>query len=1084
MIDVPSEIYMANVDAWPPGLPRPSETGPERARVDDGGTWPGLAVSVEGRWVSLHSRRDPIGEADRLIADANVAGSSLLMVIGLGFGYLLDALERCGWMGQVLALEPEPSVVEAWLGRRDWRHWLTTGRLAIVIGPAYRGLDDMMASLAPNRDEPAILVNPVVERCYPGAVAAAREVVARAWFGARANQEARHKNAGRYLLNTLRNGPQVVREGDAAALDNCARSVPAIVAAAGPSLDENLADLEQYGERALVIAVDTAARPLFSAGVAPQIIVSVDPTEVNARHLAELPASNETWLVAEASVDPAAIAEFTTRTFFGRLGTHHPWPWLASLGIERGALRAWGSVVTTALDVALRLGCDPIIFAGSDLAFTRNRPYARGTTYEEDWRRHEAWGERRENIWAGGINRWDFAEETGVDGTIVRTAPHLRAFRDWIVEESNRRRDRRFVNATGAGILAGGSIEQARLADVLGRFAARPDGVVAAIREAHLADVAGAARLAGAVEELRRGGLDAATSPLSEWIGFAGRPHIDVEIRRALGLEPPRPRRVAKPATAPDRSAPPPDPLDVAARDAGVSAEQFAKVLSPDDRNAIAALVRERTPRVIVDLGSALGLAGLTALLASTADAQLYRLGDDQTMGRLASSLGLTNRIVRDHASAPPADVILLALSDATALRLDLARRAVERLAPSGVLVLVDGLAHAAGVQLHRTAYPLLEDHPNLWLLDRRFNDHTTRLAFLFSDALEQRADPARADELKRNEAHRQVAQRLAPIIWNTLHPESVRDIGCGAGYWLDALKELGARTVEGMTPIGDIAVPASRFDVCLCLDVAQRLPPDRHDALIDACTASADVVVFSSQCPGLPGGPRASRPLAYWTAKFLDRGYVLEDTLRPESERRWGFPAHVIDGFVVFRKRFAESDVPAAAAALREPLLGLARRIDDLYLQGIWWQTALNPYRSKIPGVAAMAARRAQSVPPPLPGTPFVRLALKPHRLAAGPGAARVYHLRTDAGRWFAARHGESVEILEDGEALPRLSARSETTSTTCGGWYLSRDEITIVASDGTDPRTNGRAYELSVPPHVAWAEQQRPDDIVRLGL
>src|SRR5205823_1879802 len=99
---------------------------------------------------------------------------------------------------------------------------------------------------------------------------------------------------------------------------------------------------------------------------------------------------------------------------------------------------------------------------------------------------------------------------------------------------------------------------------------------------------------------------------------------------------------------------------------------------------------------------------------------------------------------------------------------------------------------------------------------------------------------------------HRAVARRLAPVIWSILRPTSVRDIGCGAGYWLEALQDFGVRSVDGISPAPsgdpapavaamiargpiDQAAKNERCQVCLCLEVGQHLTPDRHDALVAA---------------------------------------------------------------------------------------------------------------------------------------------------------------------------------------------------------------------------------------------------------
>ncbi len=444
--------------------------------------------------------------------------------------------------------------------------------------------------------------------------------------------------------------------------------------------------------------------------------------------------------------------------------------------------------------------------------------------------------------------------------------------------------------------------------------------------------------------------------------------------------------------------------------------------------------------------------------------------------------------------ATPQADLLLLPLSESAAASVEAAGRALDQLSPSGVLVLIDERGTAAAARLHRTAYALLEERPDVWMIDQRFVDHASRLAFLFADGQARQPDLADAETAKASAGHRAVARRLAPVIWSALRPLSVRDIGCGAGYWLEALHELGTQTGDGITAVSDgtrlarvadwitlasferLEAPALRRDVCLCLDVAHRLPVRLHDRLIAACTASADVVVFASPPPGLATGTPAERPLAYWVARFFDRGFILEDTLRPEGENAWGFPAHAIDGLMIFRKRFSPDELPETArTGLRESAILHARRLDDLYMQGIWWQVALmrHPKGQRLAGLPDTGG-------PSAPGV--ARLQIPPHRLAAGNAGMRVFRFRTDAARWLITHPGAALTVEEDGMPLPRCATDAEAKKS--GGWVPWRDEIAIVASDLSDPRSNGRAYAIVVPPHVAWAEQQSLADVLGMGL
>jgi hypothetical protein len=922
-------------------------------------------------------------EADQQLAEAGVDGSSTLFVIGLGSGAVLDALDRRGWNGRVVAFEPNPAAVES----RRWGHWSRDERLTILLGPEFDGLDRVVPSLAPEQVKPLIVVNYDVAATAPDAAKDAMRVAARAWFGARANQEARREFAPPYLLNTLRNVKAIAAEADAGTLRGAFPGVPAIVVGAGPSLDRNIDEIAAHRGRAIVIAADTALRPLLAAAVAPDLVVAVDPGEANARHLTDLTACPATWLVAEGSVDPAALAAFAGRSFVCRVASHHPWPWLQGHGIERGTLRAWGSVLTTAFDLALVMGCDPIVFAGADLAFTGGQPYARKTTYESDWRREQAWGDTLHAIWSARVNAWPELFEPGIDGEPVRTAPHLRSFRDWIVREAAHS-TRTVVNASGGGILLGAGIRQGSIVDAL------PARRVAESVATRLATLHGAR--AGTAPIALPGEVDADTR--RAWISFAG--VTDAAIEGALNA-----------ARA----------LTVSPQIADVCARPTQAVDDPRARDAVFLAELSRT----------------------------YRLR-------------------------------MITLTDPAQDLLGELRRECARLAPEDAVVIVDELDLAAGSQVRRALDAVLCERPDLWLEYRRFVHYRSRLSVVRGEASRHTPRASEADADKWTAAHKEVADRLAPLIAGRLAPTSVVDLGCGAGHWLDALARGGVPDVAGITPRqdGEALMPSivrapldrghdlgRRFDLCLCLEVAQQFAPERHDAVIDACTSLSDVIVFSSRTPGTPGTSPHARPLPYWAEKFWRRGYVLDDSLRGLADERWNFPYSIYDCLVIFRREFepaAAEETSPERRAMERMVLRSAARVHELYTKSVWWAA------SAINGQGTAMS----------PCSPFVALPMPPARLVRADGSERVFSFRTEAARWYLTHRAAAIDVLEDGCPLPQVATREALAGASRGGWVLRGDEIAIKSSDGSDPRTNGRLYTVSVPAHVAWAETRSLDE------
>ena len=316
-----------------------------------------------------------VDKYDRLLSRFASSGfPPLIIAIGLS-DTLLEALDRHNAASKLLAIEPMPALARQLLAHPRCRSWIESGRLTVLIGPDYEGI---VGGVAPDHERCA----PGADDRRPGAAAeipdpdGGRQGVAKQIVrGARANEEARQRFAGGYLINTLTNLPVIASEADAAALTDIFKGIPAIIVGAGPSLDANLPALRERQDRVLLVAVDTAVRPLLAAGIRPHLVVSVDPSDANARHLNALPDVQGLWLVGEGSLASSVLPQFTGRTFFYKVAAHDPWPWLAELGADRVKLQTWGSVLTTAFDLTRRAGCDPIVFAGSDLAYTNGLQY-------------------------------------------------------------------------------------------------------------------------------------------------------------------------------------------------------------------------------------------------------------------------------------------------------------------------------------------------------------------------------------------------------------------------------------------------------------------------------------------------------------------------------------------------------------------------------------------------------------------------------------------------------------------------------------------------------------------------------------
>jgi SAM-dependent methyltransferase len=131
--------------------------------------------------------------------------------------------------------------------------------------------------------------------------------------------------------------------------------------------------------------------------------------------------------------------------------------------------------------------------------------------------------------------------------------------------------------------------------------------------------------------------------------------------------------------------------------------------------------------------------------------------------------------------------------------------------------------------------------------------------------------------------------------------PGSLLDVGCGAGMWLRAAADLGIADVFGVDGIIvkdellrfpkykirqiDLIAPfdlGRRFEVAICLEVAEHLPESAVESLISSIVAHSDVVLFSAACPSQPGQHHVNCQWpAYWQKLFNRHGFTCEDSVR-----------------------------------------------------------------------------------------------------------------------------------------------------------------------------------------------------------
>jgi len=177
----------------------------------------------------------------------------------------------------------------------------------------------------------------------------------------------------------------------------------------------------------------------------------------------------------------------------------------------------------------------------------------------------------------------------------------------------------------------------------------------------------------------------------------------------------------------------------------------------------------------------------------------------------------------------------------------------------------------------------------------------------------------------------------VLPVLFEVLGtPNTMLDVGCGTGAWLETARQLGVGKVLGVDGAylprdqlllgedefleADLSRPLDleeRFDLALTLEVAEHLPESSAPTFVETLCRHADAVVFSAAVPNQGGEHHVNERLpSYWAELFHLNGFDVFDVIRPRiwDDERVMF--YYRQNILVFAKAAAAEQLRALPAA------------------------------------------------------------------------------------------------------------------------------------------------------------------------
>jgi hypothetical protein len=298
---------------------------------------------------------------------------------GLDLGTLMNELPRhC----RVLWMEVDPVLAAKAFLRWPVEEYVADGRMQMVLG-----LDEKLAEKrfleTWNLNHSAMFkicdqlnVNPDADRFYNKVLRSICKSVSLDLF----NIGTLICRGGLWQMNTLTNLPVLLRNPGVKALFGAFPRKPALVVGAGPSLDAALPHLVACAKGFVIISTGTALRALKKVGIRPDIVVAVDGHPLTASQF-ETPCG-DLYLACSTLAFPPGLRKFKG-LFSGTLDANPIDKWFDEVTEQHGQLLAAGTVTSSGVDLAVQMGCDPVVTIGFDLSLAED-----GTTHASNTMYH------------------------------------------------------------------------------------------------------------------------------------------------------------------------------------------------------------------------------------------------------------------------------------------------------------------------------------------------------------------------------------------------------------------------------------------------------------------------------------------------------------------------------------------------------------------------------------------------------------------------------------------------------------------------------------------------------------------------
>jgi len=395
---------------------------------------PTLKMKVDGKSIFLHSKYNPINEAKLFIKGKVDEYMDNYIVFGLGFGYhiqeLINYIVENNYNSRIYIIETNIEVFKNALKEVELVNIIQNKNVNLFLSTTIEELIVVFNELVNLENHKLMIHRPslnVIDNQLNEFKLLLEDYILLEDSVSKYSdlmEENFKSNINKFDLNVDR-------------LFNKYKNIPIYIISAGPSLDKNIDKLKKAKGRGIILSVGRAVRSLIQASIEPDLIIITDPEE----YLYDMQLKDidiKVPIIVLSTCDKNVMGNYKGNKMIAMQNGY----FLAEKTAKENGnvlINTGGSVATTALDVAIKMGCNPVIFVGQDLAFTDNKTHSKDT-YTKDIT----------------INK-KLIEIEDINGNMVYTQKNLYVYLRWIKNRISQEPNIDFIDATEGGAKIAGT---------------------------------------------------------------------------------------------------------------------------------------------------------------------------------------------------------------------------------------------------------------------------------------------------------------------------------------------------------------------------------------------------------------------------------------------------------------------------------------------------------------------------------------------------------------------------------------------------------------------------------------------------